>query len=41
MGDKKKREKPEDFVGWVSPDGKLEVIGISNEKGKMEDHYSK
>ena len=24
----KKREKPEDFVGWKSPDGKLEVVGI-------------
>ena len=24
----KKREKPEDFIGWKSPDGKLEVIGI-------------
>ena len=26
---KKKREKPEDFVGWKSPDGKLEVVGIA------------
>ena len=26
---KKKREKPEDFIGWKSPDGKLEVIGIA------------
>ena len=25
----KKREKPEDFIGWKSPDGKLEVIGIA------------
>lgn len=25
---KKKREKPEDFIGWKSPDGKLEVIDI-------------
>lgn len=25
---KKKREKPEDFIGWKSPDGKLEVVGI-------------
>ena len=25
---KKKREKAEDFIGWKSPDGKLEVIGI-------------
>lgn len=29
-----KREKPEDFIGWKSPDGKLEVIGITDEKGK-------
>src|SRR5574343_21305 len=26
-----KREKPENFVGWKSPDGKLEVIGIHQE----------
>lgn len=26
---KKKRQKSEDFIGWKSPDGKLEVIGIS------------
>lgn len=26
---KKKREKAEDFVGWKSEDGKLEVIGIA------------
>ena len=25
---KRKREKPEDFIGWKSEDGKLEVIGI-------------
>ena len=25
---KKKYEKPEDFIGWKSPDGKLEVVGI-------------
>lgn len=25
---KKKRRKPENFIGWKSPDGKLEVIGI-------------
>ncbi len=31
---KKKREKPEDFVGWKSPDGKIEVIGIADETGK-------
>ena len=29
-----RREKPEDFVGWKSPDGKLEVIGIADETGK-------
>ena len=28
MTEKKKRQKPEDFIGWKSPDGKLEVIGI-------------
>ena len=27
----KKREKPEDFIGWKSPDGKLEVVGIHKE----------
>ena len=26
---KRKREKPEDFIGWKSKDGKLEVIGIA------------
>jgi len=26
---KKKREKPEDFIGWKSEDGKLEVTGIA------------
>lgn len=31
---KKKREKPEDFVGWKSLDGKLEVVGIADERGK-------
>lgn len=31
---KKKREKPEDFIGWKSPDGKLEVIGIADETSK-------
>lgn len=30
----KKREKPEDFIGWKSADGKLEVIGIADETGK-------
>lgn len=28
MTEKKKYEKAEDFIGWKSPDGKLEVIGI-------------
>ena len=28
-----KREKPEDFIGWKSPDGKLEVIGIAGKQG--------
>ena len=33
---KKKREKPEDFICWKSPDGLLEVIGIvgKNIKGR-------
>ena len=31
---KKKREKPEEFIGWKSLDGKLEVIGIADEAGK-------
>ena len=26
--EKKKREAAEDFIGWKSPDGKLEVVGI-------------
>lgn len=33
---KKKRETPqkaEDFIGWKSPDGKLEVIGIIDKQG--------
>ncbi len=30
---KNKREKPEDFIGWKSPDGKLEVIGIAGKQG--------
>lgn len=33
MADKKKRQKPEDFIGWRSPDGKLEVIGIAGKRG--------
>lgn len=30
---KKKYEKAEDFIGWKSPDGKLEVIGIHGKQG--------
>ena len=30
---KKKKETPEDFVGWKSEDGLLEVIGISDKVG--------
>ena len=30
----KKREKPEDFIGWKSPDGTLEVIGIAGKKAR-------
>ncbi|ULG01786.1 hypothetical protein phiA047_0055 [Aeromonas phage phiA047] len=30
---KKKNEKAEDFIGWISPDGKLEVIGIAGKQG--------
>lgn len=30
---KKKREKAEDFIGWKSEDGKLEVMGITGKKG--------
>ena len=29
----KKREKAEDFIGWKSSDGKLEVIGIHGKQG--------
>ena len=29
-----KYQKPEDFIGWKSPDGKLEVIGIADKTGK-------
>ena len=32
---KKKLEKAEDFIGWKSPDGKLEVVGIAG-KDKWE-----
>lgn len=31
---KQKREKPEDFIWWKSPDGKLEVVGIAGKLGK-------
>lgn len=31
---RKKREKPEDFIGWKSEDGELEVIGIAGRTGK-------
>jgi hypothetical protein len=31
---KNKREKPEDFVGWKSEDGLLEVVGIYGRTGK-------
>ena len=34
MGLKEKREKPEDFIGWKSPDGKLEVTGIVGKQGR-------
>lgn len=30
----KKREKQEDFIGWKSEDGKLEVIGIAGKKAR-------
>lgn len=29
-----KRQKPEDFIGWKSPDGKLEVIGLVDQIDK-------
>lgn len=31
---KKKYEKAEDFIGWKSDDGKLEVIGIAGKQGR-------
>ena len=31
----KEREKPEDFIGWKSEDGKLEVIGIYDKQGTV------
>ena len=30
-----KRQKPEDFVGWKSEDGRLEVIGIHGKQGNI------
>lgn len=30
-----KRQKPEDFIGWKSEDGKLEVIGIAGKQGSI------
>ena len=30
---KNKRQKPEDFIGWRSEDGKLEVVGIHGKQG--------
>lgn len=27
-------QKPEDFIGWKSEDGKLEVVGVADETGK-------
>ncbi len=38
---KKTRENPEDFIGWKSPDGKLEVIGIDEKLLRMAVNYSK
>lgn len=32
---KKKKETPEDFIGWKSEDGKLEVIGIHGKQGQI------
>lgn len=34
LNNKRVLQKPEDFIGWKSPDGKLEVIGIADETGK-------
>ena len=30
---KRKQQKAEDFIGWKSPDGRLEVIGIAGKQG--------
>ena len=35
MKEVRKIEKAEDFVGWKSPDGKLEVIGIAGKQGRI------
>lgn len=35
MKEVRKIEKAEDFVGWKSPDGKLEVIGIHGKQGRI------
>ena len=32
---KMKQQKAEDFIGWKSPDGKLEVVGIAGKQGKI------
>lgn len=34
MENKKKQQKAEDFIGWKSPDGKLEVTGIAGKQGR-------
>lgn len=33
MEEVRKRQKAEDFIGWKSPDGKLEVVGIVGKHG--------
>lgn len=33
--EKKKQEKAEDFIGWKSPDGMIEVIGIAGKQGRI------
>jgi len=33
MENKDKQQKAEDFIGWISPDGKLEVTGIAGKQG--------
>ena len=39
MTEKKKYERAEDFIGWKSPDGKLEVIGIAERSPKNNKYY--